>query len=86
MRAMRLFRCLLPALTLAFLGAGNIQSQNYGTGAASNQPVASAQTVAYCDFLEQVLNPFRCQSSLNLDWDLCAINRTCLKYGIAAIR
>jgi hypothetical protein len=36
--------------------------------------------------IDVVLNPFRCQSSLNLDWDRCAINRTCLKYGIAAIR
>jgi hypothetical protein len=48
---MRLFRCLLPALTLAFLGAGNIRSQSTGTGAATDQAVASAQTVAYCDLL-----------------------------------
>jgi hypothetical protein len=49
---MRLFRCLLPTLTLGFLGAGNIQSQSTGTGAATNQTVANAQTVAYCDLLE----------------------------------
>lgn len=49
---MRLFRRLLPALILAFLGAGNIQSQSTETSAATNQSVASAQTVAYCDLLE----------------------------------
>jgi hypothetical protein len=46
------FRCLFPALTLVFLGAGSIQSQGSGTGETTNQTVASAQTVAYCDLLE----------------------------------
>jgi hypothetical protein len=49
---MRLFHCLLPALTLVFLGAGDIQSQSTGTGAATNETIASAQTVAYCDLLD----------------------------------
>lgn len=39
----------IPVLTLALLGVGNIQSQSTGTDAATNQTVASAQTVAYCD-------------------------------------
>ena len=49
---MRLFRCLLPALVLAFLVAGNTESQNTATEAATNQILSSAQTVAYCDLLE----------------------------------
>jgi hypothetical protein len=49
---MRVFRWLLPTLTLAFVSAGNVQSQNTEDSAATNQIVASAQTVDYCDLLE----------------------------------
>jgi len=48
---MRPFRYLLPALTLTFLVAGNIQSQSTATEAATNQTVSSAPTGAYCDLL-----------------------------------
>lgn len=48
---MRAFHCI-PALMFAFLGAGNLQSQSTGTGAVTNQTVASSQTVTYCDLLE----------------------------------
>jgi hypothetical protein len=50
--AMRPFRCLLAALTFAFLGAGRIQSQSTGTGTDTWQIVASAQAVTYCELLE----------------------------------
>lgn len=49
---MRFFRCLLLALLFAFFAAENIQSQNTESGAITNQIVAGAQTVAYCDLLE----------------------------------
>jgi len=49
---MRPFRCLLSTLTLAFLSAGGIKSQNTANGAAANQMVASATTVTFCDLLE----------------------------------
>src|SRR6267142_6376065 len=49
---MRPLRCLLPALTLAFLVPGNTESRNTATEAATNQILSSAQTVAYCDLLE----------------------------------
>ena len=49
---MRPLRCLLLALTLAFLVAGNIQPQSNETDAATNQSIAGAQSVAYCDLLE----------------------------------
>jgi hypothetical protein len=79
------FRCVLRALTLAIIGAANIQSQNTVTGEATDQPVASVQTVAYCDFLEQLLNPFRRQPIIKLALDRSAINRTCKKNGAAPI-
>jgi hypothetical protein len=49
---MRTFRCLLAALTFAFLGAGSIQSQSTGIGTVTRQIVASAQAVTYCELLE----------------------------------
>jgi hypothetical protein len=51
LRAMHPFRYLLLALTLAFLGAGSVQSQSAGTDTVTNQTMPSAQTVAYCDLL-----------------------------------
>src|SRR5215471_14909404 len=45
-------RCIFPALTLALLCVRGIQSQNAGTSGVTNQTVASAQTVDYCDLLK----------------------------------